>query len=36
MVRRMRAALDAWAGDPAVTRVAVRGAGGRAFCAGSG
>ncbi|MEH3147782.1 MAG: enoyl-CoA hydratase/isomerase family protein [Methylobacterium frigidaeris] len=34
MVRRMRTALDAWAGDPAVTRVAVRGAGGRAFCAG--
>ncbi|MGU9978965.1 enoyl-CoA hydratase/isomerase family protein [Phreatobacter sp. HK31-P] len=34
MVRDMRRALDAWAGDPAVTRVVVVGAGGRAFCAG--
>ncbi len=34
MVREMRRALDAWASDPAVTRVVVVGAGGRAFCAG--
>ncbi len=34
MVRDMRRALDAWAVDPAVTRVVVTGAGGRAFCAG--
>jgi len=33
MVREMRRALDAWASDPAVTRVVVVGAGGRAFCA---
>ena len=29
-----RTQLDAWGADPAITRVAVRGAGGRAFCAG--
>lgn len=34
MVQAMRAQLDAWAGDAAVTRVVVRGSGGRAFCAG--
>ncbi|GJE60534.1 enoyl-CoA hydratase/isomerase family protein [Methylobacterium trifolii] len=34
MIRGMHAQLDAWEADPAVTRVAVRGAGGRAFCAG--
>lgn len=34
MVREMREALDAWAADPAVTRVVVTGAGERAFCAG--
>ncbi|WP_336488049.1 enoyl-CoA hydratase/isomerase family protein [Methylobacterium nigriterrae] len=34
MIRDMQAQLEAWAADPAVTRVAVRGAGGRAFCAG--
>ncbi|GJD50753.1 Carnitinyl-CoA dehydratase [Methylobacterium crusticola] len=34
MVDRMHAALSDWADDPAVTRVVVRGAGGRAFCAG--
>jgi enoyl-CoA hydratase len=34
MVRALRAALDAWAGDPAVTRVIVTAAGGRAFSAG--
>lgn len=34
MVRDMRRALDAFAVDPAVTRVVVTGAGGRAFCAG--
>ena len=34
MVREIRRALDAWAKDPAVTRIVVRGAGERAFCAG--
>jgi enoyl-CoA hydratase len=34
MVRVMRRSLDAWATDPAVTRVLVRAAGERAFCAG--
>ncbi|SEO70779.1 enoyl-CoA hydratase [Methylobacterium sp. ap11] len=34
MVRALRAALDAWAADPAVTRVVIQGAGERAFCAG--
>lgn len=34
MVRAMDGALTAWARDPAVTRVIVKGAGGRAFCAG--
>ncbi len=34
MVRAMRRALDAWAQDPAVTRIVVQGAGEKAFCAG--
>jgi enoyl-CoA hydratase len=34
MVRALRAQLDAWRDDPAVTRVLVQGAGGRAFSAG--
>ncbi len=34
MVREMRRALDAWETDPAVTRIVVTGAGGKAFCAG--
>jgi enoyl-CoA hydratase len=34
MVQEMRAALDAWADDPAVALVAVTAAPGRAFCAG--
>ncbi|WP_230531938.1 enoyl-CoA hydratase/isomerase family protein [Microvirga roseola] len=34
MVREMRRALDSWAKDPAVTRIVVQGAGGKAFCAG--
>ena len=34
MVHAIRDALDAWAVDPAVTRVIVRAAGERAFCAG--
>lgn len=34
MVRTIRAALDAWESDPAVTRVVIRGAGEKAFCAG--
>ncbi|MCB5176859.1 enoyl-CoA hydratase/isomerase family protein [Microvirga lenta] len=34
MVREMRRALDAWAADPAVSRIVVEGAGEKAFCAG--
>jgi enoyl-CoA hydratase len=34
MVLALRAQLYAWAGEPAVTRVVIRGAGERAFCAG--
>ena len=34
MLGAMQAQLDAWAGDAAVTRVVLRGRGGRAFCAG--
>ncbi|HEX8416648.1 MAG TPA: enoyl-CoA hydratase/isomerase family protein [Methylobacterium sp.] len=34
MVRALHAQLDAWGRDDAVTRVVLRGAGGRAFCAG--
>lgn len=34
MVREMRRALDAWAQDPAVTRIVVQGSGEKAFCAG--
>ncbi len=34
MVREMRRALDSWADDPSITRVVVRGAGEKAFCAG--
>ncbi len=34
MVRSMAAALDAWEGDPRVTRVVIAGAGEKAFCAG--
>lgn len=34
MVRGLRAQLDAWRDDPGVTRVLVRGAGEKAFCAG--
>ncbi|TVR07790.1 MAG: enoyl-CoA hydratase/isomerase family protein [Salinarimonadaceae bacterium] len=34
MVRDMRAALEAWAGDAAITRVVVQGSGEKAFCAG--
>lgn len=34
MVRAMHARLRAWAADARVTRVVVRGSGGRAFCAG--
>ncbi|GGK37928.1 enoyl-CoA hydratase/isomerase family protein [Salinarimonas ramus] len=33
-VRAMRAALDAWEHDPAVTRIVIEGAGEKAFCAG--
>lgn len=34
MVDGMRAALDGWEHDPAVTRIVVQGAGEKAFCAG--
>ena len=34
MIRQMQGQLDAWAEDPAVGAVLVRGAGGKAFCAG--
>ena len=34
MVRLMAGALDAWEEDPAVTRIVIRGAGEKAFCAG--
>ncbi|MCZ0736958.1 enoyl-CoA hydratase/isomerase family protein [Phreatobacter sp. AB_2022a] len=34
MVRAMRPVLEAWAVDPAVTRVMIMGAGDKAFCAG--
>jgi enoyl-CoA hydratase len=34
MILRFHAQLDAWAADPAVRRVAVRGAGEKGFCAG--
>jgi enoyl-CoA hydratase len=34
MVRALRTALDDWAADPEVAAVAIRAAGGRAFCAG--
>ncbi|HST95590.1 MAG TPA: enoyl-CoA hydratase/isomerase family protein, partial [Microvirga sp.] len=34
IVREMRRALEAWARDPAVTRIVVEGAGEKAFCAG--
>jgi enoyl-CoA hydratase len=34
MVRGIRAALEAWRDDPAVTRIVVDGAGDRAFCGG--
>jgi enoyl-CoA hydratase len=34
MVLALRAQLDRWADDPAVTRVVIQAAGGRAFCAG--
>jgi len=34
MIHRFHAQLDAWATDPAVRRVVVRGAGEKAFCAG--
>ncbi len=34
MVRQIAAALDAWEGDPHLTRIVIRGAGEKAFCAG--
>src|SRR5262250_2600193 len=34
MVRALRAELDRWASDPAITRVVILAAGGRAFSAG--
>ena len=34
MVLALRAQLDRWADDPAITRVVIQAAGGRAFCAG--
>lgn len=34
MIGALHETLDAWAADAGVTRVAIRGAGGRAFCAG--
>jgi enoyl-CoA hydratase len=34
MVRATDAALDAWERDPGVTRLVIKGAGGKAFCAG--
>ncbi len=34
MCRRLLPQLDAWAADPAVKAVVIRGAGGKAFCAG--
>ena len=34
MVLALRAQLDRWADDPAITRVVIMAAGGRAFCAG--
>ncbi len=34
MVRRIAAALDGWEDDPDVTRIVIRGAGEKAFCAG--
>ncbi|NBN62532.1 enoyl-CoA hydratase/isomerase family protein [Pannonibacter tanglangensis] len=34
MVRAIAAQLDVWDRDPAVTRILLRGAGGKAFCAG--
>ena len=34
MVRGLDAALELWADDPAIERVVISGAGGRAFCAG--
>ncbi|MFY0572757.1 enoyl-CoA hydratase/isomerase family protein [Archangium lansingense] len=34
MIRALHPALEAWARDPAVKAVVIRGAGGRAFCAG--
>ena len=34
MVDGLRAALDSWRDDPAISAVLVRGAGGKAFCAG--